>query len=97
MLRLERVFVLVFAIDTIIKVLFHFNGHKVSNEKMVLSSDGDNQIEETNDSSQNKVYIQNDRSVVHLLSNKIVILDVILNSILILLFLLPLEPDSGVI
>jgi len=83
----------------LIKTLFHFNGHKYSNDKFLVSGETSNggQNEDTNDSHQNKIYINNDKSIVHLLSNKIVITDVILNLVLFLLYFLPLEKDTEVI
>ena len=47
--RLERIFVAIFVIDMVIKILFHFNGHKHTNDKFLVSdSNGTSgQTEET--------------------------------------------------
>jgi len=82
--RLERIFIVVFVIDSIIKVLFHINGYRFLKDTSMVSS------------SENKVYTPTDKSVIHLLSNKAMVVDVILNVILIVLFLGIGDKDNGV-
>ena len=45
--RAERLFIIVFVIDMCVKILFHFNGHKYSNDKFLVSDSNNGQNEET--------------------------------------------------
>jgi hypothetical protein len=47
--RLERVFIAIFVIDMFVKILFHFNGHKHTNDKFLVpdSNSTSGQTEET--------------------------------------------------
>ena len=47
--KLERIFVAIFVVDMFVKILFHFNGHKHTNDKFLVSdSNGySGQTEET--------------------------------------------------
>jgi len=82
--RLERFFIILFVIDTLIKMLFHINGYKYLKDTSMLQN------------SEKQVYIPTDKSIIHLLSNKIMVADVILNVTLIALFLGIGDKDNGV-
>ena len=82
--RLERFFIILFVIDTLIKMLFHINGYKYLKDTTMMSS------------SEKQVYVPTDKSIIHLLSNKIMVADVILNVILITLFLAIGDKDNEV-
>jgi hypothetical protein len=45
--RVERPFIAIFVIDMIVKILFHFNGHKNTNDKFLVSDANSGQTEET--------------------------------------------------
>ena len=45
--KAERLFIILFVIDMFVKILFHFNGHKYSNDKFLVSDSNNGQIEET--------------------------------------------------
>ena len=49
--RIERLFIIVFVIDMFVKILFHFNGHKYSNDKFLMTDSNGQTEEATNESN----------------------------------------------
>jgi len=65
-------------------MLFHINGYRYLKDTSIMGS------------CENKVYIPTDKTVIHLLSNKTMVVDVVLNVTLIALFLGIGDKDNGV-
>jgi hypothetical protein len=53
-LRIERIFIGIFVVDMFVKMIFHFNGHKYSNDVLMMQESnisGQNEEQNNNDSN----------------------------------------------